>query len=82
MGHENTAVPRLDFNAGQISPAPIKDKEASMASRVEAFLRFGAGCHSDIEAGDMRFENCGLPRSHVVLSADHVSFSIGKVLRW
>ena len=52
-----------------------------MASMVEAFRRFGAEYHSDIEAGDMRFENCGLLRSRVVLSVDHVSISIKRALR-
>ena len=52
-----------------------------MASTVEIFPRFGAEYHSDIEAGDMRFENCGLLRSLALLSVDHVSFSIRKALR-
>ena len=51
-----------------------------MASTEEASLRFGAEYRSDIEAGNMRFESCGLLRSRVALSVDHVSFSIGKAL--
>ena len=52
-----------------------------MASTVEAFLHFGAEYHSDIEAEDMHFQNCGLLLSGVVPSVDHVSSSTGRALR-